>query len=260
MTLQSFPDQTGYKVSFNSPPRRIISLVPSQTELLAYLGLDDRVAGITKFCIHPASWRQNKTIIGGTKKFHYNIIGDLKPDLILGNKEENYREGIERLREKYPVWISDIVTLHDALAMIGSIGAITETQIRANHCAQEILEKFEGLKKCQGEKVLYLIWRDPWMAAGKKTFIDSMLTTLGLSNILALRERYPELTSAEIQAYAPEYIFLSSEPYPFRKDHIRELHEISPSSKILLVDGQMFSWYGSRLIEAPAYFNTLELA
>jgi ABC-type Fe3+-hydroxamate transport system substrate-binding protein len=260
MTPQSFSDQTGHKFSLDSPPQRIVSLVPSQTELLAYLGLNERVVGITKFCVHPASWRQSKTIIGGTKKFHLDIIHSLKPDLIIGNKEENYRAGIEELREKYPVWTSDIVTLDDALAMISSIGAITDTQIPARQCSKDIVDKFRSVKKFHGQTVLYLIWRRPWMAAAQETFIHSMLTTLGLRNVLESEHRYPQVSSENIRLLAPAYIFLSSEPYPFGNDHIQEIREISPSSKILLVDGEMFSWYGSRLIHAPDYFNTLELS
>jgi ABC-type Fe3+-hydroxamate transport system substrate-binding protein len=259
MAQRSFSDQTGYTISLDSPPQRIISLVPSQTELLAYLGLTDRVNGITKFCIHPPSWRSTKTIVGGTKKFHFDVIERLRPDLILGNKEENYRDGIETLRERYPVWISDIFTLDDSLAMIESIGLMTETEVQARQCAQEIIQKFSGIQKRGGRSVLYLIWREPWMAAGGQTFIDSMLTTLGLKNAIATRDRYPQLTTGDIKQLSPDLIFLSSEPYPFKEEHVREIRHLSPSSKILLVDGEMFSWYGSRLRLAPDYFNTLEL-
>src|SRR5262245_34764180 len=132
MTIQSFFDQLGNKVSFQYPPQRIISLVPSQSELLADLGLEQQVVGITRFCIHPAEWRRTKTIIGGTKNFHFDIIDSLKPDLIIGNKEENYLEGISRLKEHYAVWLSDIVTLQDAYSMINFLGSITGTEHKAN--------------------------------------------------------------------------------------------------------------------------------
>lgn len=259
MATRSFSDQTQFITSFDSIPQRIISLVPSQTELLADLGLDENVVGITKFCIHPPEWRTRKVLVGGTKNFRFDIIDNLKPDLILGNKEENYKEGIERLREKYPVWISDIVTLQDALSMIESVGSITDKQTVAKQYGKEIKEKFKTLKKHHGQTVLYLIWRQPWMAAGKNTFIDSMLTAMGLKNALEFTDRYPELTSDEIKRLAPQYILLSSEPYPFKQEHEDELHRISPASQILFVDGEMFSWYGSRLTKSPAYFNTLSL-
>jgi ABC-type Fe3+-hydroxamate transport system substrate-binding protein len=259
MTTSSFPDQLGYVTELSSTPQRIISLVPSQTELLADLDLDHRVIGITKFCTHPPDWRLRKTIIGGTKNFWFDVIEGLKPDLIIGNKEENYREGIERLREKYPVWMSDIASLQDALSMITSVGQLTERQNLATQCAKEIVDKFKKIKKQAGQLVLYLIWREPWMAVGKNTFIDAMLTTIGLNNAIESNDRYPVLTSQEIKTLAPQYIFLSSEPFPFNKRHDDELHQISPTSKNILVDGEMFSWYGSRLLKAVDYFNTLEL-
>jgi len=259
MAIRSFPDQLGYTTALSGSPGRIISLVPSQTELLADLDLDEKVIGITKFCVNPPDWRTRKTIVGGTKNFWFDVIEGLNPDLIIGNKEENYKEGIERLRERYPVWMSDITTLQDALSMIESLGQITERQILAARCSKEIIEKLQNLKKRAGQSVLYLIWRQPWMAAGKNTFIDAMLTTMGLHNVVESKDRYPVLTAQEIKDLAPQYIFLSSEPFPFNKRHDDELHQISPTSKNFLVDGEMFSWYGSRLLKAADYFNTLEL-
>ena len=119
--MNTFIDHLGKQISISFPPKRIISLVPSQTELLADLGLEDRIVGITKFCIHPEPWQKTKTIVGGTKKFRFDVIDSLKPDLIIGNKEENYQGGIEQLKSQYPVWMSDIVTLKDAFAMIREI-------------------------------------------------------------------------------------------------------------------------------------------
>ena len=259
MATRSFSDQLGKVISLSSSPQRIISLVPSQTELLADLGLDENVIGITKFCVHPPEWRTKKTIVGGTKNFRFDVIDSLNPDLIIGNKEENYKDGIERLYKKFPVWMSDIITLHDALSMIESIGLMTEKQILARQYANEITDKFKSVKRYAEQSVLYLIWRQPWMAAGKNTFIDSMLSTIGLKNVVGSKDRYPQLSPDEIKNLAPQYIFLSSEPYPFNKTHDDELQLISPASTNLLVDGEMFSWYGSRLRKAPDYFNTLAL-
>ena len=260
MAIQSFPDQLGCITSLSGPPQRIISLVPSQTELLADLNLDDRVIGITKFCNHPEDWRTRKTIVGGTKNFWFDVIEGLKPDLIIGNKEENYKEGIEKLREICPVWVSDIITLEDALSMIASLGQITERQPLATQYRSTITDKFKEIKRVPSKSVLYLIWREPWMAAGKRTFIDSMLTTLGLCNVIDSTERYPVLTMQEIKNLAPQYILLSSEPFPFSKRHAEELSQSTPTSKILLVDGEMFSWYGTRLIKAADYFSQLKFA
>lgn len=251
-----FTDQLHTDLYIPAPPRRIVSLVPSQTELLADLGLDDRVVGITKFCVHPSQWRTTKTIVGGPKNFDFESIDKIKPDLIIGNKEENYEEGIRTLQSKYPVWMSDIVTLEDSLEMIRSIGLITDKELRAKQVTNEIQTGFTDITLFSKEKVLYLIWRKPWMGAGQSTFIDTLLTTIGLQN--ALRDlRYPELTPEQIQTFNPDYVFLSSEPYPFKEKHLEELQQLVPRARVVLVDGEMFSWYGSRLCQAPTYLRTL---
>jgi ABC-type Fe3+-hydroxamate transport system substrate-binding protein len=251
-----FSDQSGSTAILTRPPERIVSLVPSQTELLNDLGLTSEVVGITKFCVHPSHWRNDKKIIGGTKNFDFEAIDLLKPDLIIGNKEENYKEGIELLSKKFPVWISDIVSFSDALQMITDVSEITGKKRRGIQIIEKINLAFGRLKKQPAKRVLYLIWRNPWMAAGSDTFIHAMLERIGFVNCLEKRHRYPELSPEEIRALNPDVIFLSSEPYPFKDKHRDELHELV-SSKCIFVDGEMFSWYGSRLIKAPDYFNEL---
>ena len=259
MPNKTFVDQMGRTISCSFPPKRIVSLVPSQTELLADLDLNQQVVGITRFCVHPQKWLDTKTIIGGTKSFDLDTIHRLNPDLIIGNKEENYQEGISALEAEYPVWMSDVVTLEDALSMIVSVGDLVDQTLRARQIQHRILAAFESIIKRGGKSVLYLIWRKPWMAAGGETFINTMLNRLGLHNATANRTRYPELTSEEISNLHADYIFLSSEPFPFGEKHIEEIRKISPHSKIHLVNGEFFSWYGSRLAQAPAYFNSLIL-
>lgn len=251
-------DQMGNEIKFNYPPKRIISLVPSQTELLYDLGLDHQVVGITKFCERPSNWLKTKTIVGGTKKLRHNVIDNLRPDLIIGNKEENDKKSISLLQKKYPVWMSDIITLKDALCMIQMLGEITASTDKSKIISSEITEAFNNIMKRQGS-VLYLIWRKPWMGVGSDTFIHSMLNEIGFTNVLEKHIRYPELTDELIRSIDPEYILLSSEPYPFEKKHIEELKEIFPEARVMLVDGQYFSWYGSRLREAPGYFSTLNI-
>jgi ABC-type Fe3+-hydroxamate transport system substrate-binding protein len=249
-------DQLQQPVNIPAQAQRIVSLVPSQTELLYDLGLDQEVVGITKFCVHPAEWRKRKTIIGGTKQFDLETIHSLAPDLIIGNKEENYKEGIDMLMRDYPVWISDIYNLEDALNMIEQLGMLTQKKERADQLVQQIKHQFSTIKIFKGQRVLYLIWRKPWMAAGSKTFIDTMLSTSGLINCVA-DERYPELTESVIEQLNPDLVFLSSEPYPFKEKHIDKIQHILPGTKIILVDGEMFSWYGSRLLKFPAYLHSL---
>lgn len=252
-------DHIGRSVNVPDTPRRIISLVPSQTELLHDLGLGDRVVGITKFCIHPEEWFRSKARVGGTKKVDLEKVRALKPDLIIGNKEENTQADIEALAREFPVWISDIRTLDDALDMVRRIGALTGTGARAEAIAQRIADGFADLKPLASPlSVAYLIWRDPWMAAGAGTFIDDMLRRCGFTNACAaLPGRYPELTPAQLAAADPDILLLSSEPYPFRELHVSELNMICPGVPVHLVDGEAFSWYGTRLLGSPAYFQRL---
>lgn len=249
----------GNRIQLSGRPSRIVSLVPSQTELLYDLGLDHEVVGITKYCIHPAHWFDQKTIVGGTKNFQIDIIDQLKPDLIIGNREENVKDGIEALAKKYPVWMSEIYSLEDSLEMIERVGELVCKTERARQIASEIQTGFSLITEFPSRKVLYLIWRKPWMAAGRNTFINDILERIGLQNSLPKDSRYPELSNDELKSLAPEVVFLSSEPYPFKEKHIDELQTILPQSKIILVDGEMFSWYGSRLLKATEYLNRLSL-
>ncbi len=238
-------------------PRRIISLVPSQTELLFDLGLGTRVVGVTKFCIHPARALSGVTKVGGTKQFRFDVIDRLQPDLVLGNKEENYREGIERLAAQYPVWMSDIYTLADALSMIRKVGELTGTLGKAASLAEIIDKGFAGMVPAPPVRVAYFIWRNPWMVAGSQTFIDALLKHCGLTNVFGHLRRYPTVPEAQLQDAQPDFLLLSSEPYPFGEKHREELQQSCPGSKVLLVDGEMFSWYGSRLVQSPAYLTSL---
>ncbi|MGP8216158.1 MAG: helical backbone metal receptor [Bacteroidia bacterium] len=254
---KEFRDQMGHNLAVEWPPKRIVSLVPSQTELLHWLGLDNEIVGITKFCIHPEEWFHTKQRIGGTKKIDFDKIEALKPDLIIGNKEENEEEQIKRLMQLYPVWMSDIHNLEDAYDMIGKIGQLINRAEKAKELVKLIKEEFRKIKTHEliSRSAAYFIWREPFMAAGHDTFINNILGLCGFRNVFENhKERYPELNKDEIIRQNPEVILLSSEPYPFSAKHIEEFRQICPNAKIKLVDGEYFSWYGSRLLDAPAYF------
>lgn len=255
-----FTDQMQRKVEVNVPPQRIVSLVPSQTELLHELNLGNRVVGITKFCIHPQSWFQSKPRVGGTKNVHFDRVAELQPDLIIGNKEENEQSQIEALAKQYPVWMSDITDLRSALQMIKALGAVTGTTAAALALADEIALRFKQLSQpVQPLSAAYFIWRGPYMVAGANTFINTMLLLAGFSNVFAnTPSRYPEVNEAQLQAANPAVILLSSEPYPFNDKHIAELQQLCPNAQIQLVDGELFSWYGSRLLHTPAYLRQLQ--
>ena len=241
-------------------PKRIISLVPSQTELLFDLGLDERISGITKFCIHPATKVRNKPVVGGTKTLNLNRIRSLRPDLIIANKEENTREQIEELQHHYVVHITDVATLPDALNMIREVGALVGKTQESEKMASQIdtsLRSLSLINLSDRPTVAYFIWRKPYMVAANATFIHSMLEVAGFRNVFADQTRYPEIIPDDLKAAQPDLIFLSSEPYPFTQKHIAEVQEICPLSHVLIVDGEVFSWYGSRLLRASDYFRNL---
>lgn len=245
-------------VNLLNAPKRIVSLVPSQTELLYHLGLDDEVVGITKFCIHPDSWFHSKERVGGTKSVDIEKVKTLQPDVIIGNKEENTKEDIEQLKDIAPVWMSDIYSLSDALDMIQGIGEMvgkpseTDKLISTIRSEFSILRDYSKEHPLNGKSVAYFIWHDPGFLSGKNTFIDAMLSECGWVNATS-EERYPECNDS----LQPDFVFLSSEPYPFKEKHVAEYQEKFPNATIVLVDGEMFSWYGSRLKEAPSYFRKL---
>lgn len=250
-------DPFGNRLDMAHPPQRIVSLVPSQTELLHSLGLDAEVVGITKFCVHPDAWFRSKARVGGTKNVHLDRVRDLRPDLILANKEENEREQVETLAREFPVWVSDIGTLEEALAAIRSIGRLVHRPSEAATLAGRIESGFNALPPVLENRPTagYLIWKDPYMTVGADTFIHDLLEHLGVQNCFADRHRYPEITVADMRDCS--LLLLSSEPYPFAQKHIDELQADLPDTRILLVDGELFSWYGSRLLHTPPYLEEL---
>lgn len=248
-------DQLGNKLVFKDYPKRIVSIVPSQTELLFDLGLDEEIVGITKFCVHPESWFQSKNRVGGTKSISLEKVKALKPDLIIGNKEENFKENIEELSGIAPIWMSDIYNLDDALEMIQKIGDLTNKSFEGKQLVDKITEKFNELSTDKlGYSCSYYIWKNPYMVAGTNTFIDTMLPYCGLKNGVEL-PRYPELNEQLIET---DVILLSSEPYPFKEEDVLFMKAKFPNSFVKVVDGEIFSWYGSRLLLASCYFEELK--
>lgn len=262
--MKTVIDQMNREVKLPDFPKRIVSLVPSQTELLFDLGLGDRVVGITKFCIHPYEWyaaasSTAKKRIGGTKNVNFEALEQLNPDLIIGNKEENTETDIKLLKQKYPVWMSDINTFEDALAMINKIGRLTQTEEKAHIIAQEItLNATEYAVKKSLYSCVYLIWNEPIMVAGKSTFIDTMLDKAGFINLISTI-RYPEISKEQLINLQPDFLLLSSEPFPFKESHVFEFQQLLPNTKVMIVDGEMFSWYGSRLRHSFQYFSKIDV-
>lgn len=250
-------DQMNFTVRLEDFPERIVSLVPSQTELLFDIGLEEKVVGITKFCIHPKEWYQTKPRVGGTKTVHFDKIHELQPDLIIANKEENTKEVIETLQRDYPVYISDITNVDEALEMILDIGYITNKKKESEIICSKVIEDMKDLPVFKG-KIIYLMWYDPFMAASSGTFIGNVIDKLGFQNVLPEDfPRYGEIDTELIKELDPDYLLLSSEPFPFKEKHLREL-ENQTGINCVLVDGEMFSWYGSRMMKMKDYFEQLQ--
>lgn len=252
-------DQCANSLEFSSVPRRIICLVPSLTEFLCEIGLEDNLIGITKFCIHPSRLKEEKALIGGTKNLNIDLIRDLKPDLIIANKEENVKDQIEILQREFAVYVSDINSVEDTCVFIQDIACIFEKTSECEAILKEIKSEFASVKKLR-KKVLYLIWNKPYMAVGHNTFINDVLEKLGFENALSDKYiRYPELNVDDINNLDVDYVFLSSEPFPYTERHIEEWSSLIPSAEVKLVDGEKFSWYGVRFMGVKKYVDQVLL-
>ncbi len=237
---------------------RIISLVPSITELLFDLGLDHEVVGLTKFCIHPRDRWKSLPRVGGTKNVNHEMIQRLKPDLIIANHEENTREDVEKLRTKYQVHVTHVSTVQSAFDMILEVGGLAGGMVEASKLVDQISSSWQSLKgTVKGERVVYAIWENPLMVAGNDTYIHAVLEWFGWENVIS-KSRYPELSTDELSQLAPERFMLSSEPFPFDDEHILKYSKVLPLSNVEKVDGEMFSWYGSRMTRVPDYIRTLQ--
>lgn len=257
-------DQLGTVHSFSETPKRIISLVPSITETLYELGLEEQIIGITKFCVHPFHFKSTKVNVGGTKKVHIEKVRALKPDIIIANKEENTEEIVQQLQEICTVWVTDVENFEDSLQMIDDFGTIFKRKIDAQKWIEKLLfakADFEiFIKDVPQRKAAYLIWRAPYMAAGSFTFIDYLLKINNFENIYGKREeRYPEVEIRKMRIQGdPEIVFLPSEPYPFKEEHAFEVGRLTHHAKTIFVDGEMFSWFGTHLFKAFQYFKLLQ--
>ena len=264
--MKTLIDQIGITHFFETSPKRIISLVPSQTELLYDLGLEDRIIGITKFCVHPYHFISTKKIVGGTKKVHYEKIRLLQLDIIICNKEENTAEIVGELRKICPVWVTNVITIEDNFQMITDFVHLFNCRTEAQKWNDKLaftLSDFKNFIKDKPEqKVAYFIWKNPFMVAGSDNFINELLKLNHFQNIYADNSetsgRYPDIELRKMRLQGdPDLVFLSSEPYPFKEEDAFEIGRFTHHAKTVFVDGEMFSWYGSRLLKAFDYFKKM---
>lgn len=252
-------DSIGRQITLGFPPQRIVSLVPSITELLFDLRLEDKIVGVTKFCVHPNDKTENLAKVGGPKDFSISKIMALQPDLVIADKEENRKDLVLKLAKDVPVFVNNVYDYHSAIEMITRLGEITNRCQNAQEIVREIQENFEKLPSRKTyKKAIYFIWKNPYMTINEHTFIHVMMEKAGFENVFAAKkDSYPVITTEEIQNSDAEVILLSSEPCPFSEKHFAEFQNILPETDIRLVNGEMFSWYGSRMRLAAAYFLNL---
>lgn len=244
--------------SLDIKPKRIISLVPSITETLFYLNLGDKIIGITKWCKYPESEVKKITKIGGVIGIDIEKIKKLKPDFIFAVKEENDKDEIKELSKFTNIYIGEVYDLESAYQQIYDIGTITRVYNKSEELVENIKTDFYNISNFNNLKCAYLVWNEPLMLVGGNTFINSIIENCGLKNVFNERSSYPEVTIAEIKKKKPDIIFLCSEPFEFKNKHKINFEQNFPNTKILLVDGEMFTWYGSHLLKTRAYCKKIQ--
>ncbi len=252
-------DALGREIIYNFPPQRIVSLVPSITELLFDIGVGDKVAGVTDYCIYPAE-AKTKPKIGGTKTPNLQKIRELQPDLILAEKSENAKKRTLEIAREFPVYVFEVKDFDSAINMIRTAGDLVGKRPEARILSEKIMQKFIDYNIDFGQKTVFFpVWKNPYITVGKNTFINSMLNLIGLKNVFEDKEgNYPKVSDKEIKQNCPDFIFLTNEPYNFQDTDAQEFRQLCPASKVVFVKGEMFIWFGSRMLLAADYFLTLK--
>jgi ABC-type Fe3+-hydroxamate transport system substrate-binding protein len=243
------------------PPGRIVSLIPSITEILFAIGAGDRVVGCTIYCTQPPEGVATKVRVGGEKNPKLELIRDLGADLVIANIEENVREHVETLRAwGIPVHVTYPRTVADGIRLVGELGALLEAGPRARELEAELQARYDLVRAVAAgrrpRRVFCPIWRRPYMTINRDTYIHDMLAVAGGENVFADRaKRYPEITLDEVATSGAEVILLPDEPYRFRRAHQADFAPYADlpavrDGRIHLVDGKLLSWYGPRIAEA----------
>ncbi len=225
---------------------RIVSLVPSLTELVWWLGRDDWLIGRTRFCTEPVGLIERVPAVGGTKDPDVAAITGLRPDLVITNREENRKEDVEALEAAgLRVVLTDPNSVDEAVAMIAELGEL----LGAGERAQALVADIEAALTAplRGPKVFVAVWKKPMLGLGSESYGNDLIKRCGATNVLSERPRYPETSREELVALAPDLILLPDEPYRFRERDRQEFSRIAPAR---LVDGKALWWYGPRMPEA----------
>lgn len=245
-------DQLGRRVLLPDQINRIVSLVPSLTQTLIDFGLGNKIVGVTGFCPRE---QLDASVIGGTKNVKTQKVKDLKPDLILASKEENTLNCVKELEESQAaVWVSDPNSLHESVEMVFLLNQLSQNLFDFKKWFDDFKVDFSKVYQSYSGTACYLIWKDPYMAAAKNTFIDNWLSSLGFENIFSNQSRYPETSLQEIVSQSPAFILLPDEPFHFTRQHIAEIQDAVPTAKVILVDGKSFTWQGTTMASAAKHF------
>jgi ABC-type Fe3+-hydroxamate transport system substrate-binding protein len=258
--LEEGPRDAQGTLHLPDPEARIVCLVPSITELLCDLGLAARIIGRTGFCVHPEHLVRVIPKVGGTKDVNLARVRRLAPSHLIVNIDENEKPTVQALAAAVP----HIVVTHpqhprDNLELYRLMGSIFCVEPRAAMLCAQFEEAYERLEQLpwQSRRVLYLIWKDPWMTVAPGTYIANMLALVDWQHLsFADTRRYPEI-DLDKAAQQAELILLSSEPYRFDETHRAALAKRFPEQHVQLVDGEMLSWYGSRAIAGLDYLSQL---
>ncbi|WP_153721000.1 helical backbone metal receptor [Sporosarcina cascadiensis] len=250
-------DHLGRTLLYEFPPKRIVTLCPGITETLFALGLEEEIAGRTRYCIYPEAAKQVPAV-AGTKDLNLEKIHAVKPDLIIMEKEENTKEMVETLSEFYPVYVAEVQTIDDAFRMITDMGTLTDRQQQADLLAADINQAFAELPALPAARVAYVIWKKPYMVAGRSTYINTLLQRIGFITPFAeSADRYPAVTEEQFKEAKLDLVLLASEPYPFKEKQQKQFQDMLPDSSIQLIDGEMF-WYGARMLLSANYLQTYD--
>lgn len=253
--MKTVTDHLGRTVTYNFPPKKIISLCPGITETLYALQLEAEIIGRTQYCIFPKDKVDNVQIVGGTKEINIAQIRELEPDLIIVEKEENTKDIVDILENDYPVYVAEVQSIPDAYRMVTSIGHLTNRNAEARRLVGKIQSEFLALPQVKGKRATYVIWNEPYMVVGKDTYIQSILDEIGFVNpFISMESRYPVVTAVDFQNAELDYVFLATEPYPFKEKHKNDFLKMMPNAIPIIVDGEMF-WYGVRMIKGARYFK-----
>lgn len=250
-------DHLGRQVVLPKKPQRIISICPAITSTLFEIGAGETVIGRTEYCIFPKDQVEVVPVIGGTKQVDFEKIRQLKPDLILAEKEENTKVIVKTLEKEFPVFVFEVQSLEENERFITDLGKLTKQEEQAAHLLENVKQAFQGIPNFSNETAAYMIWQEPYMVVGHNTYINSVLKTLGFINPFTDRKsRYPIIQLEDIVQANLQYLLLASEPFHFTEEHRNYFSNILPNTTVLNVDGEMF-WYGSNSVPGFQYIQQL---